>query len=866
MTALRFCLIPSTLALLAAPLSAQCLTWTPQFSSAATLGSVSSFHLDDSGPMPRLLVAGALTSVAGVDVNHIAEYDGQSWQPVGPGVDFIPEAVTSHGVGATREIYLGGMDRLQRWDGTSWSNVDFLSGTIRAMAFYDDGSGPALYVAGDELRSFTVGPSLLLRYDGAWTSIADDNATGNPFLADLVVHDDGTGPGLYVGGRFSGLGGVAGENLLRYDASGFRQAGAGDLPPITSGFQGVGALASSERAGQQVLHVGLGGLVQSAQGPSTWLIEGPGSWVGLDVTESIFDLTVERRPSASDVVWALTKDGLTALDGTIQQTVPFPPPNIGFQQDLAWFPGPTGPRIWVGGLLQFFQGSALAFWDGSEWALPGVPGSGPPFRVDQIIQHDFGAGPELVVLTANFGDRPIFRTEAGGWTELLRGGLSTEESLASHDGSLYVASRPSPVIRYDGPGSWTPIDMGTGSFRETRVVTSLDLGNGPELFIGGRFTSLTQPGTSCIARLEGQQFVDVGGGVNGTVGFQTVDAIVAWDDGQGVDLYIGGGFLRVGGVAAQNVARWTGTVWEPLPGGPRNAFIGLNDDSVLEMVAGEVNGRRLLFASGVFDRLGTEPNAGLAAWDGSQWLNIDGAPQDPIRYIGDARGLAMHDPDGQGERLFVFGSFETPNGPEFHVGFWDGTSWQLAPGVDMNSTAFWLGYDLLSADLGDGRALYAAGNFDRLGGASADHVARLDAPCGRIVGEPFCTALLNSTGETATCRASGSASLSANDFVLHLENAPPGAFALFALGPNAIAPTPLGSGRLCLGGALERILPPGLTSATGGLTVPVDLNASYAAAAAPGVTLHAQAFFRDTAPGGGATFGTSDGLAVRFLP
>jgi hypothetical protein len=89
----------------------------------------------------------------------------------------------------------------------------------------------------------------------------------------------------------------------------------------------------------------------------------------------------------------------------------------------------------------------------------------------------------------------------------------------------------------------------------------------------------------------------------------------------------------------------------------------------------------------------------------------------------------------------VFGSFETPNGPEFHVGFWDGTSWQLAPGVDMNSTAFWLGHDLLSADLDDRRALYAAG-----------------------------------------------------------------------------------------------------------------------------VTLHAQASFRDTAPSGGATFGTSDGLAVRFLP
>ena len=84
-----------------------------------------------------------------------------------------------------------------------------LDGPAKTMMQWDDGTGPALYVGG----SFTNAAGLVVhgiaRWDGSeWAALASPSGTGVDGEVDaLAVYDDGSGPELYVGGRFSSAAG-----------------------------------------------------------------------------------------------------------------------------------------------------------------------------------------------------------------------------------------------------------------------------------------------------------------------------------------------------------------------------------------------------------------------------------------------------------------------------------------------------------------------------------------------------------------------------------------------------------------------------------------------------------------------------------
>ena len=151
---------------------------------------------------------------------------------------------------------------------------------------------------------------------------------------------------------------------------------------------------------------------------------------------------------------------------------------------------------------------------------------------------------------------------------------------------------------------------------------------GPELYICGDFAGFTRPGTARIARFDGQLFESVGGGFVAPGLFDVVRAVAGWGIGQDTDLYIGGTFDSVGGVNAQNVARWDGSRWSALAGSLTSSQGSANSVVVAQLAAGEVNGERLLFASGGFDRVNGAPAPGLAAWDGQAWRPLGGGPMD----------------------------------------------------------------------------------------------------------------------------------------------------------------------------------------------------------------------------------------------
>ena len=116
--------------------------------------------------------------------------------------------------GSGSKLYVGGrfdsVDGLNApliacWDGTSWQRVgnglisDNALFGIEAMALYDDGNGPALYVGGNNFHAPGQPIGNVAKWDGAqWTTVGR-RYTGR--VTRLRTFDDGNGPGLYLGGN-----------------------------------------------------------------------------------------------------------------------------------------------------------------------------------------------------------------------------------------------------------------------------------------------------------------------------------------------------------------------------------------------------------------------------------------------------------------------------------------------------------------------------------------------------------------------------------------------------------------------------------------------------------------------------------------
>jgi trimeric autotransporter adhesin len=120
---------------------------------------------------------------------------------------------------------------IAKWNGTEWSGLVGPTGTIgmgggdvNALAIFDDGSGEALYVAGSFARAGGVLVNRIAKWDGnSWSGLTGPGGPGITGVSDtvnaLAVFDDGSGPALYVGGLFTDAGGVTVNGIAKWDGS-----------------------------------------------------------------------------------------------------------------------------------------------------------------------------------------------------------------------------------------------------------------------------------------------------------------------------------------------------------------------------------------------------------------------------------------------------------------------------------------------------------------------------------------------------------------------------------------------------------------------------------------------------------------------
>lgn len=219
-----------------------------QWSSACCLpDAVYSLAVYDSGQGPEIYAGYGVWSGFG----SIVRWTGNGWVIVGGGLgrnDATPSgviAMAAYDSGSGSELYIGGSfygsqslasRGLIRWNGSSWNTVGSGLGApvgqsvyATDLTVYDDGSGPALYVAGSFTTAGGIASPRIAKWNGTnWSSLGSGV---NNEVTGMGVWDDGSGAKLYVSGTFTIAGGVPVSKVAIWDGGSWL---AMAVPPIVS--------------------------------------------------------------------------------------------------------------------------------------------------------------------------------------------------------------------------------------------------------------------------------------------------------------------------------------------------------------------------------------------------------------------------------------------------------------------------------------------------------------------------------------------------------------------------------------------------------------------------------------------------------
>jgi hypothetical protein len=307
------------------------------------------------------------------------------------------------------------------------------------------------------------------------------------------------------------------------------------------------------------------------------------------------------------------------------------------------------------------------------------------------------------------------------------------------------------VAQFDGT-SWTSLGTGLFSFGSAEVYRMNLQTNG--LYVGGSFFAAGNDGASDVALWDGTNWHGLGGqtakgitfpigDVNGLVCYQSnvyagglfvaaggiaASNLAFWDRtnwnafGTGVagslpgfrtfvqalltlnlsptniDLFVGGNFTNIDGVAAQCVAHWNGADWSPLGTG--------TDSSVLALAGVDT----LLYVGGAFTNAGGVYSPGVAQWIEGDWYDCENGVSGSNATV---YALACDQNTGN---VYVGGSFTAAGVTgAANVAYFDGLNW-TALGAGVNGTVRVLA-------LGNG-FLYAGGTFTTAGSVSASRIAQ----------------------------------------------------------------------------------------------------------------------------------------------
>ncbi len=577
---------------------------------------------DGAGPLGERVVLGGSFSIAGdALVSSIAVWDPSTgaWSTLGSGIAGTVSSIVAlqNGhliVGGSFSIAGGALaNNIARWNGTSWSalgsGVDSAVDALTVLPNGDVVAGGSFQTAGG------VPASLVARWNGSTWSPLGSGLGGPPpglfqpphsvFALTTMANGD-----VAVGGRFAAAGAVAVQNVARWNGSTWSAFGGGTNDTVYA----LKGLANGDLVA--------GGPFTAAGGnPANGIARWTGaSWfaLGAGVTGSIFFGT----PAVFDI--ATTSNGDLVAAGRFQTAGSVTANSIARWNGSSWVALGTGADNTVLSLAVLTGGSLVAGgsfssaggrgalhvarWSGSVWE-PLEDGLGANIRALATLPNgDVVAG----------GAGPIARRTASGWTQLGSPGPSLD--LAGNGGVYALTTLPggdvvaggaftlaggvpaNRLARWNGV-AWSPIGGGvTGPFAPA-VNAAVTMPNG-DLVVAGRFTFAGGVPAQNIARWNGSGWSALGAGTS-----DEVRALVAMPNG---DLIVGGSFASADGVAVDSIARWDGAAWHAIGGLSWFGSLG-----VAHALAVRPNGD--LVVAGSFSSVGGVAADNIARWDGAAW-------------------------------------------------------------------------------------------------------------------------------------------------------------------------------------------------------------------------------------------------------
>ncbi len=314
----------------------------------------------DSSAGPLLYVGGRYDTAGTERASGIASWHAGTWSSLSDGsvnaMSGTVEAFVAGDLGNGQRLFAGGallrlagsaaVQGVAEWDGSTWSSLGpgLSADEVSALAIYNDGSGPALYVAGHNLPLYGNPSGHIVRWNGStWSTLQSgvSGGKGGTQVLALTVYDDGQGPALYAGGFFSQASGVGASNIARWNGSSWSAVGYGLVSVVY-------ALA----------------VYDDGSGPK--LVAG--GWYNNDPNVFVWDGST----------WSLLGSG---LDGAVRA---FAVIQDGARHDLyaaGIFPSSGGSPL-----------SNIARWDGSSWSSVG---RGLCDLVEALGVYDDGGGPAL---------------------------------------------------------------------------------------------------------------------------------------------------------------------------------------------------------------------------------------------------------------------------------------------------------------------------------------------------------------------------------------------------------------------------------------------------------------------------------------
>lgn len=219
--------------------------------------------------------------------------------------------------------------------------------------------------------------------------------------------------------------------------------------------------------------------------------------------------------------------------------------------------------------------------------------------------------------------------------------------------------------------------------------------SGDALYIGGEFEQVGGVDANNIAKWDStlQTWSALGDGIQG----QVYDITII-----GEDVFVGGNFSAAGGIAVNHLAKWDGAQWSDVGGGVSDSAAACPQCVHVNVLAANGND---LYVGGTFEQAGNVAASNIAVWNGSAWSALGDGLGACVSFCPSAVfSLSSYD-----NAVFAYGSFTD--------GFarWDGTNWSPIS----HTGSIW-------ALLTQGNDLYAAGSITEVGGVAVNKIARWD--------------------------------------------------------------------------------------------------------------------------------------------